>query len=199
MKFYVHPHETFDTQICLSVWDCRTRVHFEGIDVAQFCSEKEKAKLEQLALESIEKVGGAINWSGIYPPSPKLCRYVLKLVKRHALQITSVKLQQAKEEIKKLKEEVKEKSSSMWHLKKAVQRYVNRTKRDEEFLQELLAKKIFNLIYDVNATNEIKEVKQKFTEYYKTVDKVEQDFTEDAKLLRAGYVIVCIPNTLPCL
>ncbi|MEM3895425.1 hypothetical protein [Thermofilum sp.] len=188
----------FDDKITLSVWNCRVNVTFDGVDISEFCDEKEKERLEKLAVESVESVGGAINWSGIYPPSPKLCNYVLKLAKKYALQIANVKLQEAREEIKKLQDEVKEKSNKMWQLKKAVQRYFNRTSRDEEFLKELSAKKLFYVVYADTAQEDIKILKTIFPEYYKTdASIIRQDFTDDANLLRAGYIIACT-DALPC-
>jgi len=70
----------FDDEVAVSVWDCRARVFYMGVLIDyNKLPEKLAAELERLAIESVENAGGAINWSGIYPPSDELCKFVKQL------------------------------------------------------------------------------------------------------------------------
>lgn len=70
----------FDDEVAVSVWDCRARVLYRGrlVDCGKLPG-KLAAELKRLAVESVENAGGAINWSGIYPPSDELCEFVKRL------------------------------------------------------------------------------------------------------------------------
>jgi ribosomal protein L37AE/L43A len=78
----------FDTEISISVWDCRASLlmniggKWKALEDVIDLSEKEKKRLEELVEESIAEAGGSITWSGIYPPSPKLCKFVNKILRR---------------------------------------------------------------------------------------------------------------------
>lgn len=70
----------FDDEVAVSVWDCRATVLYRGNPIKyDEVPEEVAAELERLAVESVERAGGAINWSGIYPPIDELCDYVKKL------------------------------------------------------------------------------------------------------------------------
>jgi hypothetical protein len=79
-------HETpFDEDVQISVWNCYPTVLYKRavIEEAWPLTEAEKDKLYDLAVESVEAAGGAINWSGWYPPNEALCRYVEQLRQRY--------------------------------------------------------------------------------------------------------------------
>lgn len=71
------PPIPFDSEIEISVWNCQATVLINKKPIDYDMLPKRQAqKLERLAVESVERAGGAINWSGIYPPSEKLCQYI---------------------------------------------------------------------------------------------------------------------------
>jgi hypothetical protein len=79
--------QPFDSEIEVNVWNCEARVVVKGEivdpDKLPMCKAM---KLVRLAVDSVEASGGAINMSGIYPPSNELCEYVEQLRKRGQLQ-----------------------------------------------------------------------------------------------------------------
>jgi len=79
----VSPPIPFDEEVSISVWNCRATVllNRQPIDYDRL-PKRQADKLERLAIESVERAGGAINWSGIYPPTEKLCQYISWLRKR---------------------------------------------------------------------------------------------------------------------
>lgn len=79
----VSPPTPFDSEVEINVWNCRAVVFYRGkpIDFSRL-PKASRDKLERLALDSVHQAGGAINWSGIYPPSDELCKYVAWLKKR---------------------------------------------------------------------------------------------------------------------
>jgi hypothetical protein len=79
-------HETpFDEDVQISVWNCYPTVLYKGavIEEAWSLTEAEKDRLYDLAVESVEQAGGAINMSGRYPPTEALCRYIAELKQRY--------------------------------------------------------------------------------------------------------------------
>ena len=75
--------QPFDSEVEVNVWNCQARVVVKGeiVDVDRL-PERQAVKLVRLAVDSVEASGGAVNMSGIYPPSNALCEYVEKLRKR---------------------------------------------------------------------------------------------------------------------
>ncbi|MEM4454447.1 MAG: hypothetical protein QXT28_07045 [Thermofilaceae archaeon] len=73
----------FDDEVAVSVWDCRAMVVVNGsiVDYGKI-PERHAAELKRLAEESVHRAGGALNWSGVYPPSEELCEYVAELRRR---------------------------------------------------------------------------------------------------------------------
>ena len=73
----------FDSEVEISVWNCQATVlvNKEAIDYDKL-PKRQADKLERLAEESVYKAGGALNWSGIYPPSGELCQYISWLKRR---------------------------------------------------------------------------------------------------------------------
>jgi hypothetical protein len=72
----------FDEDVEVRVWDFKAIVYYKGLDISEFCNEKEKEELEKLAIESVESVGGSITWSGFYPPSEELVEFVSHIVEK---------------------------------------------------------------------------------------------------------------------
>ena len=188
----------FDEKVSVYVWDCMANVYFDNINIKQFCTEQELEKLDRYAIESVYDAGGAINFSGQYPPSDKLVRYVMRLAKKYTAQLLTVKLQRAQEKIQKLQKEVEEEEDDKLRIKKAAMRYVARTPRDQAFLQALKDRNLFYLIHSKDAEQTIMAMKSEFPEYYQTKDQPRQDFTDDANLLQAGYVVCEVEHSLPC-
>jgi len=81
----ISPPFPFDEEISISVWNCYPTVLYHGKDVEEIwpLTESEKEKLYDLAVESVEQAGGALNISGWYPPSEALCEYVAQLAQRY--------------------------------------------------------------------------------------------------------------------
>jgi len=192
------PKTPFDEKVSVSVWNCTATVFVEDVDIAQFCTQQESEKLDKLAEDSVYDAGGAINFSGQYPPSDKLVRYVMRLAKKYTAQLLTVKLQRAQEKIQKLQKEVEEEEDDKLRIKKAAMRYVARTPRDQAFLQALKERNLFYLIHSKDAEQTIMAMKSEFPEYYQTKDQPRQDFTDDANLLQAGYVVCEVEHSLPC-
>ncbi|MCS7124699.1 MAG: hypothetical protein NZ932_04710 [Candidatus Bathyarchaeota archaeon] len=73
----------FDEEVSVSVWNMQATVllNKKAIDYDRL-PKKQADKLERLAVESVEKTGGAINMSGIYPPTEGLCKYIEWLKRR---------------------------------------------------------------------------------------------------------------------
>jgi C4-type Zn-finger protein len=78
-------HETpFDEDVQISVWNCSPTVYYKDKDVEEWpLTEPEKDRLYDLAVESVEQAGGALNMSGWYPPSEALCKYIAELKQRY--------------------------------------------------------------------------------------------------------------------
>jgi hypothetical protein len=78
--------QPFDSEIEVNVWNCEARVVVKGeiVDPDKL-PMRQAIKLVRLAVDSVEAFGGAINISGIYPPSDELCSYVEQLRKRGLL------------------------------------------------------------------------------------------------------------------
>jgi len=81
----ISPQTSFDEEISISVWNCYPTVLYQGeaIEEEWPLTESEKEKLYDLAAESVEQAGGALNMSGWYPPSEALCKYVAQLAQRY--------------------------------------------------------------------------------------------------------------------
>ena len=81
----IGPQQPFDEDVSISVWNCYPTVLYRNKAVEEEwpLTEAEKNKLYDLAVESVEAAGGALNLSGIYPPSEALCEYVLQLAQRY--------------------------------------------------------------------------------------------------------------------
>jgi len=191
----------FDDEIEVSVWDCKAAVLYKSddiaIDISEFpLTEREKERLKKLARESIYDVGGSITWSGVYPPSEKLVKLVKRIVTKHRnlvfSKIQSEKIARLRSKIERLERALNRVDKARWYIKRAAQRYVNASERDRAWLKAMSEAGIFNLISTSNSEKckKIREVKQRFPEYYETADKVEQDWTEDAALLKDGYVVI---------
>jgi C4-type Zn-finger protein len=74
----------FDEDVKISVWNCSPTVFYKNKDVEEWpLTEAEKDRLYDLAVESVEAAGGAINISGWYPPNEALCTYVAELKQRY--------------------------------------------------------------------------------------------------------------------
>lgn len=187
----------FDEKVEVSVWNCQASVFVENVNISQFCREKEVERLEKLAEDSVYDAGGAINWSGQYPPSDKLVRYAMRLAKKYTAQLLTVILETTKQKIQLLQKELEEEQKRKWKIKKAVRRYMVRTPQDQAFLQALQDQKIFGLIHSTEAEPTILAIKAEFPEYYQTKEP-RQDWTEDTELLRAGYIVCEEEHNLPC-
>jgi hypothetical protein len=80
----VSPETPFDEDVQISVWNCSPTVYYKDKDVEEWpLTEPEKDRLYDLAVESVEQAGGAINISGWYPPNEALCKYIAELKQRY--------------------------------------------------------------------------------------------------------------------
>jgi len=179
----------FDENVQISVWNCHPTVFFQDIALDEVVSEKEADKLYDLAVDSVQAAGGALNFSGMYPPSEKLVRFAQKLAQKYRAEILDIKLREAQEQIEKLKQELEKKDEEKFMVQRAVLRYLRRSEQDDAWLKELLARGIMHVFWGFGKDDDIKAVKQKFPMYYKTNGNM-QDFTDDAVLLRSGYIII---------
>jgi hypothetical protein len=85
-----------DLNIEVSVWNCQASVIFradDGKPVGFECDEETEKKLAELAYDSVYDAGGAINWSGLYPPNPQLIHFFRE-------SISKGKIQKIEEEVK---------------------------------------------------------------------------------------------------
>jgi hypothetical protein len=179
----------FDVDVAISVWDCSVRVTVNGIDlIAQLpLTAPEIKRLKRLAVKDVEAVGGAINFSGKYPPSDSTVKYAMKLYEKYEKFALKLKLLEAEKEISSLEDSLRYEQEKVWNLKHAVQRYFKASDRDRAWLKALDENNILGTIYtsDQEVQAKIEAVKISFPEYYR--DGV---LTEDARTLRAGYVAV---------
>jgi len=182
----------FDENVQISVWNCYPTVFVLGIALDEVVSEKEKERLYDLAVDSVEAAGGAINFSGMYPPSEKLVRFAQKLAQKYRAEILGIKLREAQEQIEKLKQELEKKDEEKFMVQRAVLRYLRRSEQDDAWLKELVAHGIMHT-WGPSKKEAMKAVKQKFPMYYRSSGDQGGDvfdFTDDGELLRKGYVIV---------
>jgi len=182
----------FDENVQISVWNCYPTVFVKGIALDMVANEREKQRLYDLAVDSVEQAGGAINFSGMYPPSEKLVRFAQKLTQKYKAAILSIELREAQKEIEDLKQKLKQKEEEKLAIQKAVRRYLSRTEQDDAWLKALAAHRIMHA-WGPSKKEAMKAVKQKFPTYYRTGGDQGGDvfdFTDDAELLRKGYMIV---------
>ena len=205
-------------EINVNVWNVMASVNIvtrEGLitdsDIEEYLDEKTIARIQKYAEDSVYRAGGALNISAVYPPSPRLLRYLSTkkvmnaIEKAYYYKLLPRKVQDLKTNIEKLREKLKVAKDAEWRIKKAVRTWINASKRDKEFVEFLKNTEWWNVSgmwpCSEKAREEAELLDKKFPEYVDvSIEKnkeVKVKKKEIAQLLIEGYTIVETDDRMP--